>query len=338
MTPLTIRFPRVLGALLLAACALTAQAHENFAEDPAATEFVAEMQRKHGFAREDLEALMADARVQKDVLDRMKRPAERLPWHRYRPIFLTEARIAGGVDFWRQHADTLARAEAEYGVAPEAIVAIIGVETAYGRYKGKLRVLDALATLAFGYPRRAKFFRGELEEFLLLTRDGRLPVRELRGSYAGAMGIPQFIPSSYRAYAVDFDGDGVRDLLGSVEDAIGSVANYLARHGWRRGEALVLPAQAPQDVAAPLLEKGSRPHTPLGSLFAAGVKPAAVMPAAGETDAALVSLETEQGEALWVVFRNFYAITRYNPSNLYGMAVTQLAEAIRTRRAAADAG
>ena len=151
MMPLPVRFPLVLGSLLLVACALPGQAHESFAEDPAAAEFVAEMERRHGFAREELEALMADARRQQEVLDRMKRPAERLPWHRYRPIFLTETRIAGGVAFWQEHADTLARAEAEYGVAPEAIVAIIGVETAYGRYKGKLRVLDALSTLAFGY-------------------------------------------------------------------------------------------------------------------------------------------------------------------------------------------
>ena len=307
-------------------------AHDNFADDAQVAEFITEMQQRHGFDADELRALMADARRLDEVLERMSKPAESLAWHRYRDIFVTETRIAGGVEFWREHADTLARAEQRFGVDAAYIVAIIGVETAYGRFKGKLRVLDALATLAFGYPRRAKFFRRELEKFLLLTRADHLPVRELRGSYAGAMGMPQFIPSSYLAYAVDFDGDGIRDLLGSAEDAIGSVANYLAEHGWRRGAAVTVRAQAPSSATQTLLEKGNKPHAPVGELVTAGVVPGGAVD--DTASAALIKLDAADGDELWLVFRNFYAITRYNPSNLYAMAVSQLADAVRSRRQA----
>lgn len=332
-----MRFSRIavvhFSLVLLLVLNAPAHAHGNFSDNEQAAAFAADMQQRHGFSADEMRALLADARYQEDVIARMNKPAERLGWDRYRKIFLTETRIAGGVKFWSEHADTVARAEQQYGVDSRYIVAIIGVETAYGRFTGKLRVLDALATLAFAYPRRASFFRRELEQYLLLTRDEKLPVGSMKGSYAGAMGVPQFIPSSYRAYAVDFDGDGVRDLIASVDDAIGSVANYLAVHGWQRGATVTLPATASADDAKPFLEQGNKPHTTLAALASAGVGTAAAADDTGKV--ALISLGGEQREELWVVFANFYAITRYNPSNLYAMAVTQLAAEINQRKTAA---
>ena len=332
-----MRFPQYLTAVTCLAASLAiapaVAAHENFSADPQAAAFAQEMEQQHGFPAADVLSLLADARFLDEVIERISKPAEALAWSRYRKIFLTEDRIANGVEFWREHAATLARAEQKFGVDARYIVAIIGVETAYGHRKGRLRVLDALATLAFGYPRRSSFFRRELEEFLLLARDENLPAREILGSYAGAMGVPQFIASSYRAYAVDFDGDGVRDLIGSVDDAIGSVANYLAVHGWQRGAQVAVPAAAPASVAAALLARGNRPEMTLAELAAAGVDTDSAVADGGK--AALISLDGEQGDELWIVFANFYAITRYNPSNLYAMAVTQLADAIADRRSAA---
>ena len=196
--------------------------------------YIEELIQQHDFSRPELEEVLAAAERRQDIIDLMRRPAERrLNWHEYRKIFLDEQRIAGGVEFWQQNQATLERAEKEYGVAPEVIVAIIGVETRYGRVTGRHRVVDALMTLAFDYPPRASFFRKELTQFLLLAREEGKNPTSLTGSYAGAMGFGQFIPSSYRNYAVDFDRDGVRDIWQNRTDAIGSVANYFSRHGWR---------------------------------------------------------------------------------------------------------
>jgi membrane-bound lytic murein transglycosylase B len=260
----------------------------------------------------------------------MSRPAEAKPWHEYRSIFLTEPRIAGGAAFWAEHAATLERAESAYGIAAKYIVAIIGVETFYGRHEGKTRVLDSLATLAFRYPRRQEFFARELEQFILLTREEGLDARSLKGSYAGAMGIPQFIASSYRAYAVDFDGDRVRDLIGSPVDAIGSVANYLGEHGWRRHEEVVFPVRVSGAGYRSLLAKGLEPKTTLRAMAEQGV----IIDADGADASrlgALVELDLRDGHEYWVGLKNFYAITRYNRSELYAMAVAQLAESIEQR-------
>jgi len=303
------------------------RAHE-LADDPAVRAFMAEMRDRHGFERAELAAIMAEARVLPAVLEAISRPAEAMPWWRYRALFLTPARIDGGAAFWAEHRAELERARSRFGVAPEVIVAIIGIETAYGRYTGRYRVLDALATLAFRYPRRADFFRRELREFLLLTREEDLDPLAITGSYAGAMGVPQFISSSYRHYAIDFDGDRVRDLLASRADAIGSVAHYLSEHGWRpRGEVAV-PAQVDGQRYRELLDAGIKPHTELAAMREQGVSVAASVPD-GEKGA-LIELELEGGaREHWVGLWNFYAITRYNPSALYAMAVHQLASAIR---------
>ena len=234
---------------------------------------------------------------------------------------------------WKRHAATLARAEADYGVSASIIVAIIGVETYYGQRAGRTRVLDSLATLGFRYRRRAAFFRGELEQFLVLCHDEGLDPLAVRGSYAGAMGIPQFIPSSYRRYAVDFDGDHVRNLLTSDADAIGSVANYLARHGWKRGASIAVPAHVSGNRASTLVDRGLRPGTAIGEMERLGVT--ADGPVDGSALASLIELEGKKAPEYWIGFENFYVITRYNHSPLYAMAVTQLAAAIRARRGAA---
>jgi membrane-bound lytic murein transglycosylase B len=288
--------------------------------------FRAEMVAKHGVS-EELLARTVDAAVYKQsIIDAMTRPAEGKPWHEYRKIFLTSKRINGGVAFWREHRDLLERAQQRYGVPPEVIVAIIGVETWYGGYTGSYRVIDALATLGFGYPKRAKFFRGELEEFLLLLGEQDIDPAKIKGSYAGAMGLGQFIPSSYRAYAVDFDGDGRIDLLNSVSDAIGSVANYLHRHGWRPGMTITSEADGANASHSALVEAGMKPSFSLEQLARQGITPRRDEVICDS--ASLIRLDGEQGDEYWLGCDNFYVITRYNHSNLYAMAVTQLSEAI----------
>jgi membrane-bound lytic murein transglycosylase B len=318
------------------ACAAEPSAYRGSAQA-----FAAEMAAKHGLDSVALADLMARARYRQDVIDTMRRPYESKPWSVYRALFLTPSRIHGGVAFWREHAALLRRAELEYGVPPEVIVAIVGVETSYGGNLGRHLVIDALSTLGFAYPPRADFFRGELEDFLLLARDESLDAGAVTGSYAGAVGKAQFIPSSYRAYAVDFDGDGRRDLWRSDADVIGSVANYLSAHGWRPRQPVAAPAmltpEARAAVASGALSAARNdpvaPATPVGALAALGV-------ATGETldpdaQATLLSLDGQEDE-YWVGLDNFYVITRYNRSNLYAMAVYQLGREIRTSYLARD--
>lgn len=300
--------------------------------------FAEEMALRHGFDGMDLRALLGQARYRQAIIDAMERPHEGKPWHRYRRLFLTPERIAGGAAFWRANAEVLRRAQARYGVPPEIIVAILGVETSYGAQIGGHRALDALTTLGFSYPKRAEFFRGELESLLLLERDERMDPVTAVGSYAGALGKPQFIPSSYRAYAVDFDGDGQRDLWGSNADVIGSVANYFDRHGWRRGEPVAFPARLTGTLPTDIEVAQKKPLTPTSTaarLRAAGVNWDGAV--AGGAPVTLIRLDGPQDE-YWVGLDNFYAITRYNHSNLYAMAVFQLSEKIRERFFASDSG
>jgi len=319
--------PLLLAALLLSAGTATA----DLSGHPEADRFIDEMVQRHDFPRGELEHLFARTEIRQPILDAIARPAEKKPWHQYRPIFLTEDRIRGGAAFWERHAETLAAAEAEYGVDPAIIVAILGVETRYGRHRGGHRVVDALATLAFEYPPRARFFRSELEQFLLMTREEGIDPLTLQGSYAGAMGQPQFIASSFRNYAVDFDGDGRRDLWENSADVIGSVANYLHRHGWEAGSAIAFPAQVSGETPSALLDAGIRPSLTVAELKAQGIEPPAAL--ADDTPVALLALERKAGEpAHWITLNNFYAITRYNHSPLYAMAVHQLAQAIRSLR------
>lgn len=314
--------------LSIALClAGTAAAHAaDYAERPEARAMIERLEREHGLAPERIRTLLAGAEHQSRILEAMRRPAERvLPWHRYRRIFLGEDRIAGGADFVREHRELLERAQSEYGVPVAIVAAIVGVETRYGAHVGNDRVLDALATLGFDYPKRARFFLGELEQFFVLCHREGVDCAQAKGSYAGAMGWPQFIPSSYRAYAVDFDGDGKRDLWGSPADVIGSVANYLAEHGWRPGEAVAVPLSggAPAD-----LERSSREtRYRYRDLAAAGLKAATKAPGP-DAEVGLVELEGENGPEYWAGLNNFFVITSYNHSRLYAMAVHQLSRAI----------
>ena len=297
--------------------------------------FIDEMVSKHHFDRAELTGLLEEARFRQDVIDLITRPAEAKPWHQYRRIFLQPARAEGGAAFWRDNRHDLLRAEQAYGVPPEIIVAIIGVETRYGANTGRHRVLDALSTLAFGYPPRSRFFRRELEQFLLMAREeGMIPTHP-KGSYAGALGKAQFIPSSFRAYAVDFDGDGKRDLWESNADAIGSVANYFVRHGWRTGEPVTVRARKAGADHQRFVDAGMKPSLRVKDLKAAGITTdTPVDPAAL---ASLIKLETRDGHEYWLGLHNFYVITRYNHSNLYAMAVYQLSQEIQEVKKAGEA-
>lgn len=304
---------------------------KSFAHDPEVAAFILEMQERHGFESEFLQYRFSRLQPNETVLKAIRPPAVpelQRSWERYRARFLNERRVAAGIRFWNENATTLKRASAIYGVPEEVIVAIIGVETEYGRNTGKFGVMQALATLAFRYPPRAPFFRSELENYLLLARENGFDPLVLKGSYAGAMGIPQFMPSSQRRYAVDFDGDGKVDLTRSVEDAIGSVASFLAQHGWEAGSPVAVPATVEGD-AAPLVALGIRPEKPLGELAAAGLR------AEGDATrpAAVIDLVSPgQTTEYWAGFQNFYVITRYNRSSFYAMSVFQLAEEIRRQR------
>lgn len=293
--------------------------------------FAAEMAERHGLDIGHVRLLLDRGIYRQEIIDAMERPYEAKPWHRYRRLFLTPERISGGLAFWRENAEILARAEETYGVAPEIIVAILGVETNYGARLGEHRALDALTTLGFSYPKRADFFRSELEQLLLLSLEGQVDAAAATGSYAGALGKPQFIPSSYRAYAVDFDGDGKRDLWGSNADVIGSVANYFRRHGWVPASPVALRARVPGSAPAQhgVAEKTPvAPNTTLDRLRSAGVD--WQEPIGGDIPATLVRLDGSEDE-YWVALQNFYVITRYNHSNLYALAAYQLSQEIKGR-------
>jgi len=299
----------------------------DFTHNAKTRSFIDDMVKKHGFDRTELKSLFGEAKERDDILEAIARPAEKTkPWHEYRKIFLTSERIRGGAKFWRKHADVLKRAAKELQVDPAVVVAIIGVETRYGKHTGSYRVLDALSTLAFSYPPRSKFFRSELEQFLILAREEEIDLRTAKGSYAGAMGYGQFIPSSYRNYAIDFDKDGQRDLWGNIEDIIGSVANYFHRHGWKSGEP-VANRVTQGTVKASLVSDSSKPDKTAGGLAALGIR--STPPLSTNQPVAVLELKQRKGPEYWLTSKNFYVITRYNRSPLYAMSVYQLSEAIR---------
>ncbi|MCL5668802.1 MAG: lytic murein transglycosylase B [Gammaproteobacteria bacterium] len=326
----------LLRALLCLACAVTPLAASASASISAPAEradiqaFIAGMEQRHAYDGAELARVFNAVELRPDIIDIITAPAEGKPWYEYRPIFVNSARIQGGVEFWQANAEALGRAEQVYGVPPEIIVAIIGVETRYGRNMGKYRVLDALTTLAFDYAPRADFFRGELEQYLLLARDERFDPLSLKGSYAGAMGQAQFIPSSYRLFAVDFDDDGLRDLWNNSADAIGSVAHYLHEHGWQNGAPVAVRAEVSGVQYQALLNGGLQLQYNLGDLRRQGVSVAE--PLFDIEPALLLEFAAESGAEYWVGLHNFYVITRYNRSPLYAMAVYQLSQEIKAQR------
>ncbi|MBC7778771.1 MAG: lytic murein transglycosylase B [Proteobacteria bacterium] len=297
--------------------------------------FIDDMVERHRFDRDALRALFGRVRSQSQVLGAMQSQSQPRPWFDYRPAFVNRTRVVGGARFWQDNATTLTRAQAQFGVPAELIVATIAAETLFGKMMGAHPVLDSLATLAFEFPRRAEFFRGELEQFLLLSRELGLDAAQPRGSFAGAMGIPQFMPTSYRKFAVDFDNDGRIDLWRSAPDAIGSVANYYRLFGWIAGGPVAIRVSAPAEIAEAQVKLGIKPHTPVGALRELGFMPAL------EVDPALLAmvfpLITREGTDYWLGFDNFYVITRYNRAIHYAMAVHELAREILAARVAATA-
>lgn len=303
-------------------------AAENYEAHPAAIAMVDELVASENFDRQALLQLFAQAERKDSILKAIARPAEKSKaWYEYREIFLNQKREDQGVEFWAKHRETLERAEREYGVPAAIIVSIIGVETYYGRIAGSYRVLDALSTLAFDYPKRSKFFTSELKHFLILAREQGFDPVDMKGSYAGAMGFGQFMPSSYRGYAVDFDGDDVIDIWNNPVDAIGSVANYFKRHGWLTDKPVVFAADAVGKTSDDIYVQGRsglKPERTIAEFATAGVRPRVDLDP--EALAVAMKFELEEGFEYWLGLQNFYVITRYNHSSMYAMSVYQLSE------------
>ena len=325
-------FLRLLSLVLLSLLPLSQLVAANY--DPAqrqdVSEFIDEMVSEHKMDAAHLKTVFKEANKRQDILDLIARPAERvLVWHEYKKIFISQRRIDGGKKFIAKYAEALKRAEQEYGVPAEIITAIIGVETFYGGNKGRHRVIDALATLSFDYPPRAKFFRGQLVEFLNLTnKEGLNPLLPM-GSYAGAMGYPQFIPTSYRDFAIDYDGDGFADIWTNPIDAIGSVANYFVAHNWQKDQPVVEKINTiKSDNSLPELRLNRFNHLSLAEAKAAGIQP---VNEALSNDLKVIPMAfaLEDKEFYLLGMQNFYVITRYNHSRMYALAVHELAEALR---------
>jgi len=320
------RWLRVLPVLIFAFYGSLSYSN-SYGGHPAAVKLAAELVAEHGFDATALAKVFARAERQQSILDAISRPAEKSKaWHEYRDIFLTEKREARGIDFYYLHRHTLQRASREFGVPAEIIVAIMGVETFYGRITGSYRVIDALTTLAFDYPRRSAFFSRELKQFLILSREQGLDPLTLKGSYAGAMGFGQFMPSSYRSYAVDFDGDGKVDIWANPVDAIGSIANYFKRHGWQPGQPVTSAVQVVGSPPADLFNNGLKPRLSVAEFTAAGITTASSLP--GDALATAMQFEGKSGPEYWMGLHNFYVITRYNHSAMYAMSVYQLSQRI----------
>jgi membrane-bound lytic murein transglycosylase B len=290
--------------------------------------FIDRMVKTSDYSEQALVTLFSTVKKQEHLFERLNKPAEKaLEWYQYRRIFIKDSRINQGIEFWHENKQLLTEVATKTGVPAEIMIAIIGVETFYGTYRGKDPVFDSLVTLAFDYPKRAKFFTQELEQFLLLAKEQNLDTKGLMGSYAGAMGMPQFISSSYRHYAVDFDNDGQVNLFDSKPDILGSVANYFVKHGWRPKEPIAGPLRLQKTNTVDQLKPGVKTDYQWSDFARHGLKSNTTLPA--DTPVALVQLEQSEHSEYWAGFQNFYVITRYNHSELYAMAVYQLSLLIK---------
>lgn len=326
----------LIASLIFLSTVISPLAQAEIDDQVAVQKFTGKMVDQHQFAADALAKLFKSVEIKPNIIAAMTRPAEGMPWYKYRKIFMRDSRIQGGVKFWQANQASLKLTAQRYGVPEEIIVAIIGVETLYGERTGGHRVIDALATLAFDYPKRSKFFLSELEQFLLLCREEKINPLEPMGSYAGAMGMPQFMPSSYRHYAVDFEGDMKRDIWHNPADTVASVANYFAKHHWQTGQDIAFVVQANGDKYKQALTKGLSPNMTVKQLQNLGVQvPKQV---AAQEHVRLLSFEQEYGDDLWIGLNNFYIITRYNHSPLYAMAVFQLSAAIKQQYRLASHG
>ena len=303
------------------------------AEHPGTDDFVSRAASEYGLSESDVRALLMEAEYKQSIVDAISRPAEGKPWYQYRKIFLTDKRIKGGVKFWKENKELIEAASEKFGVDEEFIVSIIGVETFYGRITGNYRIIDSLVTLGFYYPQglssdRSPFFSKELMQYIKLASEEGLPASEVTGSYAGAMGMGQFMPSSYREYAVDFDGDGKRDLWRSTPDVVGSVANYLHRHGWEYGQPVTRRAIASQEAAFDeISSRGYKPSLTVAEWQEKGFQSSNEL--SPDLPAAVLKLKEEGRNIYWLTFKNFYVITRYNRSPRYAMAVYDLSQEIK---------
>jgi membrane-bound lytic murein transglycosylase B len=323
---------RLAPAVLALSLALPAAHAGDFDQYEELQALIAGLEKDGVYPPGELTALFTSVNRQDKVVEAMSRPAEKTrEWRNYRPNFVNDERIRKGLDFWSKYETELNAASARFGVPPELIVAIIGVETKYGGNKGSHRIIESLSSLAFGYPARAPFFRRELRAFLMLAKEQGLDPLDTYGSYAGAMGFPQFMPSSWRNLAIDYSGDGKIDLINDPVDAIGSVAHYFLSHGWKTGEPVAVRARIEGDVYDEALSVDLKTAAPLSELAAKGLSPRdGNLPP--DFPAAAIRLQGENGAEFWLVFNNFFAITRYNRSYNYAMAVFQLSEALRAGR------
>jgi membrane-bound lytic murein transglycosylase B len=292
--------------------------------------FIDRMVATRHYNKAELNTLFQAVEIKNDIIKKISSPAEGMPWYKYRKIFMTEARINAGVKFWQDNTQALSKAEQQYGVPAQIIVAILGVETFYGQKTGNYRVIDALSTLAFAYPPRSQFFSSELENFLVLCKKEHLDPLNPTGSYAGAMGMPQFMPSSFLSYAIDFNHDGHADIWHTPNDAIASIGNYLTEHHWQKNQAIAVPITAQNDAYKTKLSKDLKPELRIAELESLNLTTSKALPL--DTEVKLLSFEQPQGNELWAGLNNFYVITRYNHSPLYAMAVFQLSESILNKK------
>ena len=323
----------LLSGLLLSvsACASSAEDPTVFEHPGAVKQFISEMVKEYKFNADKLNALFKQVHLHQSIIDAISRPAESKPWYQYRSIFVNRERVRGGVLFWNQHQDIIKTVADTYKIAPEILVAIVGVETRYGQHTGRYPVIDSLSTLAFAYPPRASFFRGELKQYLLMTREEGLDPLVQKGSYAGAMGMPQFISSSFRHYAVDFDKDGKRDLWDNTADALGSIANYFSKHGWRYKQPIATRVTVSGLKYREMIDNTSlKPRFTPEQMRLAGVALGSKVP--DNIKGCLIKLDSGNGPEYWAAWENFYVISRYNHSALYAMAVHQLGNEILKSR------
>jgi membrane-bound lytic murein transglycosylase B len=320
---------RSLGLGLLALCfSQISLADSAFTQRKEVQAFIKSMVETQGFNKKDLIALFDQVQLQPQIIESMEKPYEKKSWDEYRKLFITPQRIQGGMEFWKENQEALIKAEKHYGVPANIIVAIIGVETLYGKHQGNYRVLDALSTLAFNYPKRAPFFSKELREYLLLCREHKVSPTKYYGSYAGAMGKPQFMPSSYRYYAADFEGNPRKDLMNDNKAVIASVANYFQKHGWQSNESVAQPAKISGSGYRQINMEYKSAAYPIKKLLNSGVKPLTIS-YHQPSKAGVIALNTQQGQEYWLAYPNFYVITRYNTSPQYALAVYLLSQQLQ---------
>ncbi len=320
----------LVGSVLVGSSVVMPVQADGIAGQPEVKLFIDELVKEEGFDQQALESLFKQVESQDRIIELMDRPAERsLEWWEYRNRFISDLVVQRGVEFWKKNQKTLENAEKTYGVPAYVILGILGVETHYGRFRGGFRVVDALSTLGFNYPRRATYFQGQLKAFLILSREQGFDPLSLTGSYAGAMGIPQFMPSSYREYAVDFDGSGQADIWDSPADAIGSIASYLSRHGWAEGKPVATQAKVKGKQFGDILEDNPKPSMLMSRAKDAGWRAQKDVPSSAKVRG--LKLQGKDAPEYWLTLDNFYVITRYNRSNLYAMAVYQLGRQVQSQ-------